>query len=114
MATLASSGRITVKEGEVEISRLQHAWSRTIYSTPSGCLNTGFTAEALKAIDPFDRFQLAHVVEVCRESRSLSDAGRQLFSVSRLDKKIPNDADRLRIDLARFRITWADIISERS
>jgi transcriptional regulatory protein RtcR len=50
--------------------------------------------------------QLAEVVRVCRKSRSLSDAGRKLFYVSRTRKASPNDADRLRKYLARFGLEW--------
>jgi transcriptional regulatory protein RtcR len=50
--------------------------------------------------------QLADVVRVCRGSRSLSEAGRALYDVSRLQKRMPNDADRLRKYLARFGLTW--------
>ena len=35
-----------------------------------------------------------------------SDAGRQLFNVSRLGKATVNDADRLRKYLARFGLSW--------
>jgi hypothetical protein len=45
-------------------------------------------------VDPFDRVQLAEVVRVCRRSRSLSEAGRRLFTVSRTRKAVPNDVDR--------------------
>jgi transcriptional regulatory protein RtcR len=61
---------------------------------------------ALADIDLFDRVQLAEVVRVCRTSRSLSDAGRRLFAVSRTRKAAPNDADRLRKYLARFGLDW--------
>jgi transcriptional regulatory protein RtcR len=40
------------------------------------------------------------------ESRSLSEAGRMLFTVSRQAKAKANDADRLRKYLARFGLTW--------
>jgi transcriptional regulatory protein RtcR len=46
------------------------------------------------------------VVAVCRQSKSLSDAGRKLFGVSRAAKSKPNDADRLKKYLARFGLTW--------
>jgi transcriptional regulatory protein RtcR len=49
-------------------------------------------------IDLFDQRQLETVLEVCR-SASLSEAGRELFAVSRLKKANPNDADRLRKSL---------------
>ncbi|MGK3296033.1 hypothetical protein ACSLNR_30165, partial [Escherichia coli] len=34
-------------------------------------------------IDLFDRMQLEHVIAICRQAKSLSAAGRQLFDVSR-------------------------------
>ena len=60
-------------------------------------------------IDLFDAAQLRAVVEVCRASRTLSDAGRRLFAVSRKGKKTPNDADRLRKYLARFGLKFDDL-----
>ena len=50
--------------------------------------------------------QLRDVVEVCRRSRSLSDAGRTLFAASRQRRNSTNDADRLRKYLARFGLEW--------
>ena len=68
-----------------------------------------FTPEQLQSIDLFDQTQLASVIDVCRESKTLSDAGRRLFAASRLAKKQPNDADRLRKYLARFQLSWDQI-----
>ena len=64
---------------------------------------------AAEEIDLFDKMQLAEVVHLCRRSSSLSGAGRQLFSISRNRKSIPNDADRLRKYLQRFALTWDQI-----
>ena len=47
-----------------------------------------------EALDRFDRAQLEEVLAVCREARSLSDAGRLLFASSRTQKKSVNDAVR--------------------
>ena len=57
-------------------------------------------------LDRFDRAQLAEVVRVCRRARSHSEAGRELFSVSRKRRASTNDADRLRKYLARFGLSW--------
>jgi transcriptional regulatory protein RtcR len=56
---------------------------------------------------------LAHVVETCRESRSLSEAGRTLFAASRRQRTSTNDADRLRKYLARFDLSWTDVMGDR-
>jgi transcriptional regulatory protein RtcR len=62
--------------------------------------------EGADDLDLFDRAQLERVLDVCRVSASLSEAGRALFAVSRQSKKQPNDADRLRKYLARFGLDW--------
>ena len=67
--------------------------------------------ERLATLDLFDRLQLGAIVDVCRRSKSLSAAGRELFAVSRQAKASPNDADRLRKYLARFGLTWHDVAS---
>jgi transcriptional regulatory protein RtcR len=65
--------------------------------------------ERARALDLFDRLQLEAVLRVCRHARSLSDAGRQLFQVSREQRSVVNDADRLRKYLAKLGIDWAQI-----
>ncbi|AHG20612.1 transcriptional regulator [Chania multitudinisentens RB-25] len=95
MATLAEQGRITTDLVDEEIALLKASWQ----VTPSQP-----TLEM--EIDLFDRRQLETVLEVCRRSTSLSEAGRELFAVSRQKKTNPNDADRLRKYLARFGMSW--------
>lgn len=111
MATLATGGRITVTDAQAEIERLTEHWQR-----PSDRSETGpgpdlarLLGARLADLDRFDLVQLAEVVRVCRESRSLSEAGRSLFAASRRRKDNPNDADRLRKYLARFGLTWAEV-----
>lgn len=53
--------------------------------------------------------QLAHVVKVCRESKTLSEAVRKLFSESRRKKANPNDSDRVRKFLAKFGLSFAEL-----
>ncbi|MGC7532176.1 sigma 54-dependent transcriptional regulator, partial [Pandoraea pneumonica] len=65
--------------------------------------------DEVASIDLFDRMQLENVIATCRESASLSDAGRRLFDVSRTEKAKVNDADRLRKYLARFGLDWATV-----
>jgi transcriptional regulatory protein RtcR len=131
MATLAAGGRITVAHVSAETSRLRTAWGRTAtVFAPSEAQEPGrpFTqSEAwgprrlvdlvesmlgarAAQLDLFDRAQLEAVLRTCRAARSLSDAGRRLFAVSRAQKTSSNDADRLRKYLARFDLTWDEII----
>ena len=110
MAALAPGGRITTDSVEDEIRRLRAAWrAATGAETTEDGLEHVLTAEALDRLDPFDRIQLAEVVRICRGARTLSDAGRVLFCVSRTRRAAPNDADRLRKYLSRFGLDWKQI-----
>jgi len=106
MATFAPSGRIDVATVEGEKARLVRLWSG---ASTSDDLEALLDADALAALDPFDRVQLAEVVRVCRKSRSLSDAGRRLFAASRARRTSSNDADRLRKYLQRFALDWSRV-----
>jgi transcriptional regulatory protein RtcR len=68
--------------------------------------STALTGEQWQEVDPFDRVQLEYVIRTCRESRTLSDAGRKLFAVSRTKRSVTNDADRLKKYLKRFGLDW--------
>ncbi len=110
MATLAPGGRITLEVVDEELGRLRESWSGPGEAGEGDdVLDEVLGSQAAAQIDPFDRVQLAEVIRVCRRSRTLSDAGRHLFSVSRARKKTPNDADRLRKYLARFGLEWKAI-----
>ena len=110
MATLAPGGRITNDVVDEEIRRLRAAWhsGAADHASDDG-LSPVLTPDALAEIDPFDRMQLAEVVRVCRGARTLSAAGRVLFSVSRTRRSAPNDADRLRKYLARFGLSFEEL-----
>ena len=107
MATLCPGGRITREILDGEVARLQTAWATPTNPTdPEAALTALLGSKALAALDLFDRQQLVFVVQVCRESATLSEAGRQLYGVTRTQRKVPNDADRLRKYLARFDLGW--------
>jgi transcriptional regulatory protein RtcR len=94
MATLAPGGRITPEIVAEEVDRLRGQWT---------------TEDVDPSLDLFDRVQLEAVLDVCRRSSSLSEAGRILFAASRAKKKAPNDADRLRKYLARFGLRFEGV-----
>jgi transcriptional regulatory protein RtcR len=113
MATLAAGGRIGVDVVEEEKARLRAQLATQRSSGPGEeLLEAILGAEAADALDQFDAVQLADVLGVCRSSRSLSEAGRTLFARSRRDKRMPNDADRLRKYLARFGLDWTSLRGE--
>ena len=118
MATLTGGsggggGRITLELVEQEIrhiqSRWQHTASATTGSASDSALEQFLSVSQIQELDRFDRVQLEDVLRVCRESPTLSEAGRTLFAASRQGKKTPNDADRLRKYLARFSLSWQDL-----
>ena len=109
MATLAPGGRIDVPTVDDEITRLERSWQSHAVQSEDTLLTTFLEEDGMAQLDRFDRSQLCDVIRVCRESRSLSDAGRTLFAVSRTKKAKPNDADRLRKYLARFGLDWQTV-----
>ena len=114
MATLSTGGRISVELVEEEIARLTASWSNDHASgRTSLTLQTLFTESNLAEIDLFDRIQLEQVIGICRQCRTLSEAGRTLFPHSRNLKATANDADRLRKYLARFGLDWDAVASTK-
>ncbi|MGO0790934.1 RNA repair transcriptional activator RtcR [Herbaspirillum seropedicae] len=112
MATLADAGRINDVLVEEEIQRLQRQWrssaAHPAYATDDVDLDALLGARA-DELDLFDAVQLRSVVAICRQSDSLSEAGRRLFAISREAKAKPNDADRLKKYLARFGLAWDEL-----
>lgn len=112
MATLAPGGRITQEVLRDELSRLRTGWKSALgpvigeSNEENTLLVHTLGAEGAAALDLFDRAQLACVIRVCHDSKTLSEAGRRLFAVTRGKRKVANDADRLRKYLARFGLTW--------
>ncbi|WP_208354403.1 RNA repair transcriptional activator RtcR [Pseudaestuariivita rosea] len=108
LCTLAPRGRVTVKMVEDEITWLTAQWARA-NENQDAQLVRDVLGDAADGIDEFDLVQLAAVIRACRQSASLSAAGRRLFAASRAQKASRNDADRLRKYLDRFGLTWADV-----
>ncbi|WKB51002.1 RNA repair transcriptional activator RtcR [Eleftheria terrae] len=113
MATLAEGGRIAEALVDAEITRLRWLWQRAA-DRPNGSegaagLDGLLDPATLQRLDLFDRLQLASVVTVCRGAATLSEAGRSLFNVSREQRSVVNDADRLRKYLARHGLSWEQI-----
>jgi len=114
MATLAEGGRVAERDVEAEIA-LRERPARS--ALPPDGSRTGSRVEVVLGaraaeLDRFDRVQLEDVLAACATARTLSDAGRTLFSQSRKRKASANDADRLRKYLARFGLDW-EAVSEK-
>ncbi|MFY9554605.1 MAG: sigma 54-interacting transcriptional regulator [Blastocatellia bacterium] len=113
MSTLAPGGRITSEVVSDEIDRLRLGWRAHVPNEGEELLERLIGKEELNALDLFDRNQLSSVIAVCHKSRTLSEAGRALFTTSREKKKTANDADRLRKYLAPFGLEWQRLWDER-
>lgn len=107
MATFAPAGRIDADTVRAEVVRLERLWSSSSETDTGDGLDMVLDPEMLATLDPFDRVQLVEVLRICRISRSLSEAGRTLFSASRARRSSANDADRLRKYLQRFGLDWS-------
>lgn len=118
LATLADHGRIGIALVQAEIQRLRWQWQQQA-KPGTGEAGAGLNAQTAhmpsledllgaKAsnLDTFDRMQLQAVIAVCRQHASISDAGRELFNVSRRQRSVINDADRLRKYLLKFGLDW--------
>ena len=104
MGTLADGGRITTAVVEDEIKRLVEKWRSA--NTPSRKVET-IIEQVLghahsKTLDYYEQVKLAAIVEVCRDSRSMAEAGRTLFNVSRETKKSSNDSHRVKQLLDKY------------
>ena len=109
MATLSQGGRITRDNVEEEISRLKTLWHSSQRNEGDQLIAEMLAPDQADQLDRFDRVQLADVLRVCRSSKTLSEAGRRLFNVSRTRRRTANDADRLRKYLVKFNLNWKDI-----
>ena len=107
MATLSSGGRIDLETVKEELTRAGKSHSGT--GKPPSFLDGLLGTDHGEKYDYFELVQLQEVVKVCRASRSLADAGKKLFAVSRKAKKSSNDSDRLSKYLAHFGLTFRDV-----
>lgn len=103
MGTLAPKGRIQKEQVTTEVQLLQKAWDR------DHKYESSLQDLEVPQMDSFDRVQLEHVIKVCRESKTMGEAGRKLFSESRKAKQNPNDSDRIRKYLARFGLSFQEL-----
>ena len=113
MATLSKGGRISLEVVDEELERLRALWRPSQDETPYSLVEQVLGPNPAAKLDLFERTQLEKVLEVCSQSRSLSEAGRILFAASREKKSTRNDAHRLRTYLARYDIDWRAILLDR-
>jgi transcriptional regulatory protein RtcR len=111
LATLGENGRIGASLVDAEIARLRWQWATDGSADRAAAPLSELLGNAADTLDYFDCLQLQAVIAVCRQYRSLSDAGRELFNMSRTQRSVVNDADRLRKYLLKFGLTWEKVVA---
>lgn len=111
MATFADSGRINTEIVDDEIDRLKQNWRPGQCEPDDSTIIDIIGQEKFDELDHFDLVQLTEVIKICRSSKSMSEAGRKLFAVSRKLKAKANDSDRLRKYLSKYGLSWEIIHS---
>jgi transcriptional regulatory protein RtcR len=107
LATLGENARIGATLVAAEVARLRWQWEGDSTSRSGAAVSLpDVMGSAADELDYFDRLQLQAVIAVCRQHSAISDAGRELFNVSRTQRSVVNDADRLRKYLMKFNLTW--------
>ena len=110
LCTFADGSRIQLPAIEREIERLRKIWRLPSQENGDDILLSVKSHKDIENIDPFDRPGLSNVIAVCRQSENLSDAGRKLYAVSREKRKTQNDSDRLKKYLAKYDLSWDQVI----
>ncbi len=115
MGVLSDGGRISETLVDEEIQRLQNNWSSVqggaVSSSDSirGRVEKILGEQAAAELDTYDQIVIAGIIDVCKGSRSMAEAGRTLFNQSRLQKKSINDSHRLKQILDKYKISFGDI-----
>jgi len=111
MGTLADGGRITTTVVDDEINRLKRKWQTTPQDSwsPSVIIDPILGTGSSESIDYYEQLKLANLIQVCQESRSMAEAGRKLFNISRENKKSSNDSHRVKQLLEKYGISFEDI-----
>lgn len=107
LATLADGARINILDVDEEITRLKSQWiGEDQDNQTSAVLSDYLSEQQITQLDNFDKAQLSYVLSVCSRHRSMASAGRELFNISRTQKKMANDSSRLQKYLAKFGIKF--------
>ena len=111
MGTLADGGRINISVVEEEINRLRRKWHDGVNDQSSlrNIIEQILGPEQAAQLDYYDKAKLAVIVKVCKQSKSMADAGRILFNVSRLSKKSNNDSHRVKQLLNKYNLRFDEL-----
>ena len=106
LATLAEGSPIGEDLVQDEIERLRRLWRGSAGNRDLSQVEQLLGPERFAGLDLFEQIQLDAVLKVCRRSTTMSDAGRRLFQVTRRQRSVINDDDRLHKYLHRYGLTW--------
>jgi len=111
MATLSTGGRINTKIVEDEIENLKYTWGYANTSSgPNIALEDYLDETQIAEMDYIDQVQLKAVIAICQDSRSVADASRKLFNVSRRKKASSNDSHRLGVLLKKYNLSFDALV----
>ena len=108
MGTLADGGRISINEVTDEIERLKTKWDISSDSNHNK-IKSLLPPEKFETLDNYDLGVLSVIIETCIKSKSMADAGRKLFNVSRKAKASSNDSHRIKQILDKHELTFEQI-----
>ena len=99
---------------QAECTALQAEWSKLLPNESRKPIITQLDfsmAEIIgnRALARFERAQLEEVLRVIAETKSMAEAGRELFAQSRILKKSTNDSDRVSEILSRFCLEYSEV-----
>ena len=110
MATLADGGRIRIDDVRFELEVLGQLQGRTAPPTVGAVGHAQAVLGGRYAeFDLMDLAQLDVALKAVAECKSLAEAGRMLYAVSRKNKSSANDTDRVKKLLARFGLEFWDV-----
>ena len=112
MGVLSEGGRIDEDNVTQEIERLKNDWSGSKADTKSATaskLESLISSQASSELDLYDHILIKGIAEVCANSKSMADAGRQLFNHSRTQKSSTNDSHRIKQILDKYGISFQDL-----
>lgn len=109
MATLGrATGRITVEIAAKEIAKLEAAWAKRREKPALSAVAVAPAPSLPTDLCLYDRLVLSAVLDVCRSSRSLAEAGRKLFG----EAAAANATDRVRKLLLRHGIDPQGVLAK--
>ncbi|MCV6624590.1 MAG: sigma 54-dependent transcriptional regulator, partial [Cellvibrionaceae bacterium] len=63
----------------------------------------------IEKLDYYEQLKLSGLIQACRQSKSMAEAGRTLFNISRLAKKSTNDSHRVKQLLDKYQLKFEDL-----